>query len=201
MRRVSRGGSASAEENPGGVKGVLHFDGGGGVVTNAGKAPAAFAAILSVEGDEEEYVVGRMAPSGSSHNVAEYNGLLVGLEHALDRGVTQLTVHGDSALVIGQMTGRSKVKAEHLKKLHARAQELTGRFESIQFEWVPRARNTEADRLASSVLRGEERFLELTARPRSPGIIASSSRDTRLLAVAAALEELARQLREIAETA
>lgn len=161
--------------------------------------PLPLAAILSIEEEEGEYVVGRMAPSGSSHNVAEYHGLLVGLEHALDIGVTDLTVYGDSDLVIGQMVGRSKVKAAHLKELHSRARALAGQFERIHFEWVPRTRNADADRVASSVLRGDEQFLVATARPRSPGTGVSLNRDTRLLAVAAALEELARQVREIAD--
>jgi ribonuclease HI len=181
------------------VKAVLHFDGGGGVPRDGDDGLAAFAAILTVEGDEDEYVVGRRLPIGASHNVAEYNGLLVGLEQALDIGVTDLTVYGDSRLVIEQVAGRWKVKAGHLKELRARAQELAGQFERIRFEWVPRARNAEADRLVNSVLDGKELHTVATARTRSAGPCNPPAQEARLVGIAAALEDLAQQVREIAQ--
>jgi ribonuclease H / adenosylcobalamin/alpha-ribazole phosphatase len=196
---LREGGESLTEENAGGMRAVLYFDGGGGVVRNGAKTPAAFAAILRVDGEEDEYVIGRRAPSGSSHNVAEYNGLLVGLEHALGIGVADLTVYGDSQLVINQMSGRSKVKAEHLKELHARSQELANQFERIRFEWVPRARNAGADRLVRSVLDGDDQFAVATPRARPPGTASSQSQEARLGAIAAALEELAQQVRELAQ--
>ncbi len=95
----------------------------------------------------DEVTVGERLPTGTTHNVAEYNGLLAGLEHALELGVTELAVYGDSRIVVEQTAGRWKVKSENLRELHARAQELAGRFDRITFEWVPRERNAEADRL------------------------------------------------------
>ena len=164
---------------------MLQFDGGGGDTKDGSRRPVAFAAILSIEGDDNEYVVGRRLLNGESHNVAEYTGLLVGMECALEAGAKDVAVYGDSDLVIGHVTGRSKVKAAHLSELCARVQELALRFESIRFGWVPRECNGEADRLTTAVLNGDERFTVLTARTRSPGTLVRDSREERLLFLAA----------------
>ena len=170
--------------------------------TDDGFGPAAFAAILSVEGQEERHIVGGRLQSSGSHNVAENTGLLKGLEHALALGVTDLTVYGDSRLVIEQVAGRWKVKAGHLIELRAHAQELAGRFERVHFEWVPRARNAEADRLVNSVLDGEELPVLATSPSNSKDLgVAARGRDERLKAIAASLDELARQVRELADEA
>ena len=111
-----------------------------------------FAAILSVDGDD--HLVGERLPTGTTHNVAEYNGLLAGLQRALELGVTELVVHGDSRIVVEQTAGRWQVKSDNLRQLHSRAQKLAGRFERITFEWVPRELNAEADKLVNAVLDG-----------------------------------------------
>jgi probable phosphoglycerate mutase len=140
------------------VKAVLHFDGGCRAYGRGG--PVGFAAILSMNGDE--VTVGERLPTGTTHNMAEYNGLLAGLEHALELGVTELAVYGDSRIVVEQTAGRWKAKSENLRELHARAQELAGRFDRITFEWVPRECNTEADRLVNVVLDRNEAPAVLT---------------------------------------
>jgi ribonuclease HI len=180
------------------VRAVLQFDGGGGDTKDGSRRPVAFAAILSIEGDDNEYVVGRRLLNGESHNVAEYTGLLVGMECALEVGAKDVVVYGDSDLVIGHVTGRSKVKTAHLSELCTCVQELALRFESIRFGWAPRECNREADQLTTAVLNGDERFTVLTARRRSPGTLVRDSREERLLSLAASLDDLARRAREMA---
>ncbi|WP_369827054.1 reverse transcriptase-like protein, partial [Mycobacterium sp. E188] len=46
----------------------------------------------------------------STNNVAEYRGLLAGLEDALQLGATEAAVFLDSKLLVEQMSGRWKVK-------------------------------------------------------------------------------------------
>ena len=135
------------------MRAVLHFDGGCRGLGQSG--PAAFGAILKVEGDEREHVLGRRLPPGATNNFSEYSGLIAGLEHALQLGVTELLVHGDSRVVLQQAAGRWKVKSDNLKALHERACDLARRFEQIEFEWVPRERNADADELVNRVLDGE----------------------------------------------
>ena len=62
---------------------------------------------------EIAYVVGQDA----SNNVAEYHGLLRGLEAARDLGATEVEVFMDSKLVVEQMSGRWKIKHPDMKKL------------------------------------------------------------------------------------
>jgi ribonuclease HI len=84
-----------------------------------------------------------------TNNQAEYAGLIGGLEMALHREITELTVRSDSELMVRQMNGSYKVRDETLLELFRKAQQLVQRFERIRFEHVPRERNREADRLAN----------------------------------------------------
>jgi ribonuclease H / adenosylcobalamin/alpha-ribazole phosphatase len=86
------------------------------------------------------------------HHVAEYRALIRGLEAARSHGIGHLRVCLDSRLLVDQMNGRSKVKAEHLKPLHEQAASLIQQFADIEIAWVPRDANAEADALASAPL-------------------------------------------------
>ncbi len=88
----------------------------------------------------------------ATNNVAEYSGLIAGLEAALDLGATDVTVRMDSKLVVEQMSGRWKVKHPDMKPLALAASRLVNRFDAVAFEWVPRARNKHADRLANEAM-------------------------------------------------
>ena len=85
-----------------------------------------------------------------SNNVAEYAALIAGLQALIDRQRTdcRVVVQGDSMLVIKQMQGEWRVRAPHISLLHDRAQELAGRFRAIEFRWVPREENLDADELS-----------------------------------------------------
>lgn len=86
------------------------------------------------------------------HHVAEYRALIRGLEAARSRGIEHLRVCLDSALVVNQVNGKWKVKAEHLEPLHKQAASLIQEFADIKITWVPRKANAEADALASAAL-------------------------------------------------
>lgn len=96
-------------------------------------------------------VVGEVAQGigWATNNVAEYRGLIEGLELALSKGVRKLDVFMDSTLVIQQMRGAFKVKHPALRPLYESAQRLARRFDRISFRAVPRERNTHADRLSN----------------------------------------------------
>jgi ribonuclease HI len=85
----------------------------------------------------------------TTNNVAEYTAALRGLTRAADRGAREALLRSDSNLMIRQLEGRYRVKAEHLKPLHAAVLAQARRFDRVRFEHVPRERNTEADRLAN----------------------------------------------------
>jgi ribonuclease HI len=85
----------------------------------------------------------------TTNNVAEYIAVREGLRRAAELGAQEVLLRTDSRLLVEQLTGRYRVKAAHLKPLHAEILALVPRFASIQFEHVPRERNADADRLAN----------------------------------------------------
>ena len=104
----------------------------------------------------------RAEPLGTaSNNVAEYSGLIAGLELALrlaGGAPLDVEVRMDSKLVVEQMSGRWKVKHEDMRRLAETARQLVARIVGAgggcRFAWVPRARNGEADRLSNLAMDG-----------------------------------------------
>jgi ribonuclease HI len=86
---------------------------------------------------------------GATNNVAEYAGALRALEWLDAQGLREgVILRGDSELVVRQLTGVYRVKSPLLAPLHAAASALMEKFPGLRVEWVPRARNAEADRLS-----------------------------------------------------
>ena len=85
----------------------------------------------------------------TTNNVAEYNGMIAGIRKAIEIDPhAVLHVRLDSKLVVEQMSGRWKIKHPAMAELAAQAREiLTGT--PVSFEWIPRAENSRADRLAN----------------------------------------------------
>ena len=88
----------------------------------------------------------------NTNNEAEYIGLIIGLEEAINIGVKDLYVEGDSLLVIKQMKGLYKVKAENLYKLYEKAKKLEKQFTSVSYNHVYRDKNKRADELSNMAL-------------------------------------------------
>jgi ribonuclease HI len=88
----------------------------------------------------------------ATHNVAEYQALIQGLELARDLGIERVRVFMDSELVVDQVNRVSAVRQAHLMELHEVASSLVALFKSIRISWVPRAMNAEADRLVRDAL-------------------------------------------------
>ena len=58
----------------------------------------------------------------------------------------------DSKLVVEQMSGRWQVKHPDLQPLHAEGRRAGGGVAAVTFDWIPRERNTYADRLANEAM-------------------------------------------------
>jgi len=133
------------------VKLVVHVDGG----ARGNPGPAAAAAVVSTpEGDvldEAQQTLGV-----ATNNVAEYRGLLLGLERARALGATEVEVVNDSELVAKQVTGAYKVKHPAMKPLHAEAVRALGVFGRWAIRSVPRAHNARADALVNEALDSAE---------------------------------------------
>jgi broad specificity phosphatase PhoE/ribonuclease HI len=88
----------------------------------------------------------------ATNNVAEYRGLLAGLRAAAGIDPQALVeVRADSKLVVEQMSGRWQIKHEDMRRLAAEALEVLP-AENVCYTWVPRSRNTYADRLANEAM-------------------------------------------------
>ncbi len=126
---------------------VVHVDGG----SRGNPGPAAAAAVLtSREGellDEAMLTLGR-----TTNNVAEYRGLLLGLERARALGATEVEVINDSELVARQISGAYKVKHAAMRPLYEEAMAALRGFARWSVRSVPRAENTAADALVNQAL-------------------------------------------------
>jgi ribonuclease HI len=89
----------------------------------------------------------------ATNNVAEYVGAIRALESLRSMGYSgEVTVEGDSQLVVRQMNGEYEVRAEHLKAYHAWLGQLARTFRRVEFRWVPREENAEADALSKQAI-------------------------------------------------
>ena len=84
-----------------------------------------------------------------TNNQAEYEACIVGLTAAIEIGVTDLQVIGDSNLVVSQANGDWKVREDKLKPYHQMLDDLIPQFEKVAFTYVPRLKNRFADALAT----------------------------------------------------
>ena len=123
---------------------TAYFDGG----ARSNPGPAGYGVFIV---DDHGAVMAELyEPLGiATNNVAEYRGLIAALQWAADRELKQVTVKGDSQLIIEQMRGNYKVKHEGLKPLYLRARLLVMQIGDVRFEHVRREQNTEADRLSN----------------------------------------------------
>lgn len=132
------------------IEGVLFFD--GSCWPNPG--PNSRAGFVIHIGDK---LIEKTVHLGDgTNNTAEYNALILGMIEADANGVTHLDVYGDSQLVIGGVKrgikkGRNPKGKPHLEELKAKAVEISKRFASVEFIWIPREQNTQADELSTSV--------------------------------------------------
>jgi ribonuclease HI len=129
------------------VKVVVHVDGG----ARGNPGPAAAGAVISTP--DGDVLAEAAEPIGvATNNVAEYRGLLLGLEHARALGASEVEVVNDSELVAKQVNGTYKVKHPDMKPLHAAALKALDGFERWSIRSVPRAQNAGADALVNQAL-------------------------------------------------
>lgn len=100
--------------------------------------------------DGAQYSNHELHSGEKSNNEMEYQGLINGLEKAIELGVENLTIRGDSQLIIRQVTGMYRVKKDTLIPLHRKVLELLKKVPLWSIEWIPRAQNEDADKASRS---------------------------------------------------
>ncbi|XP_057249308.1 uncharacterized protein LOC130590775 [Beta vulgaris subsp. vulgaris] len=83
-----------------------------------------------------------------SNNMAEYQALIIGLQMAIEMGLRDLDIHGDSQLVLKQLSGEYEVKKNDLIPCQRQASQLLDKLDTVKLEHVPRSANKMADALA-----------------------------------------------------
>lgn len=128
---------------------LVEADGG----SRGNPGPAAYGALLRDPATGEVIAQVGKTLGIATNNVAEYAGLVAGLELAAEYAPNaSIEVRMDSKLVIEQMAGRWKIKHPDLQPLAIKAQGLAP-F-GTEWTWVPRAQNSDADALANMALDG-----------------------------------------------
>ena len=128
---------------------IVEADGG----SRGNPGPSAYGALLK-DADTGELIAERGETIGlATNNVAEYRGLIAGLELAAEHAPeAEIEVRMDSKLVVEQMAGNWKIKHPSMRPLAIEANRLAPI--GTTFTWVPRAENAHADRLANEALDG-----------------------------------------------
>ncbi|MDT6982065.1 bifunctional RNase H/acid phosphatase [Streptomyces lusitanus] len=127
---------------------VVEADGG----SRGNPGPAGYGAVVSDAATGETLAEAAEYIGVATNNVAEYRGLLAGLRAARELDPeARVHVRMDSKLVIEQMSGRWKIKHPAMKPLAAEAATVFPPGQ-VTYEWIPRERNTHADRLANEAM-------------------------------------------------
>lgn len=127
---------------------IVEADGG----SRGNPGPAGYGAVVRDAATGAVLAERAGALGRTTNNVAEYQGLIAGLRAALELDPAAVEARLDSKLVVEQMSGRWKIKHPQLQPLAAEAAALVRSLPSVRFEWVPRARNAHADRLANQAM-------------------------------------------------
>ncbi|MFG1801159.1 bifunctional RNase H/acid phosphatase [Micromonospora carbonacea] len=127
---------------------VVEADGG----SRGNPGPAGYGAVVRDAASGEVLAERSEAIGTATNNVAEYRGLIAGLEAAAELGAVEVDARMDSKLVVEQMCGRWQIKHPGLRPLAAQAAALVGRFAAVRFQWIPRERNRHADALANAAM-------------------------------------------------
>ena len=126
---------------------VIYSDGG----SRGNPGPSASGFII-LNGKQEVLAQGGEYLGVTTNNQAEYHGVRLGLEKALELGIKTVDFRIDSMLVVNQMNGIYKIKNRELWPINERIRELVTQFDKVSFRHVPREFNQLADGMVNRTL-------------------------------------------------
>ncbi len=130
---------------------IIYSDGGSR--GNPGHSAAGFV-ILN---DREDVIhQGGMYLGITTNNQAEYQGVRLGLEKALEMGTKTVDCRMDSLLVVNQLNGIYQIKNRELWPINERIRELIPQFDKVTFTHVRREFNQFADGMVNKILNAHE---------------------------------------------
>ena len=101
------------------MKARLYTDGG----ARGNPGPAAYGYVLEAE-DGTSSPPRAWRSASATNNVAEYSGLVAGLDPAVELAIPEVEVRSDSELMVKQMRGEYRVKNEALRSPRLEASRL-----------------------------------------------------------------------------
>lgn len=129
------------------VDAIIYSDGG----SRGNPGPSA-AGFVIISPDQELIEQGGEYIGITNNSQAEYHGVRLGLERAIEIGLKRVDFRVDSMLVVNQLNGIYKVKNRELWPIYDRIKKLVGEFESVRFSHVKREFNRLADSMVNKVL-------------------------------------------------
>lgn len=92
----------------------------------------------------------------TNNSQAEYHGVRLGLERAIELGIKKVNFRIDSMMVVNQMKGFYKIKNRELWPIHERIRSLLEKFDVVTFHHVQREFNQLADGMVNKTLDAHE---------------------------------------------
>ncbi|MEM6552547.1 MAG: ribonuclease HI family protein [Planctomycetota bacterium] len=130
---------------------VLHVDGG----ARGNPGPAAAGVCITDRETSAPLFEAGFWLGETTNNEAEYQGLIRGLDAALQLAPATLLIHADSELMVRQVEGKYRVKAANLKPLFRQVVDRLAELPSWSIEHVRRNKNERADELANLAMDAE----------------------------------------------
>lgn len=127
---------------------LIYIDGG----SRGNPGPAACAAVLKTADDGQTVLDQGKFLGHATNNVAEYEGLLLGLALARQLNAADIEIRSDSELLVKQLLGAYRVKNPALRELFDQAQDALAPFAGVEVRHIRRELNTEADALCNQTL-------------------------------------------------
>jgi mutator protein MutT len=126
---------------------IIYSDGG----SRGNPGPSASGFIIM---DARENVIheGGMYLGITTNNQAEYHGVRLGLEKALEIGAKTVDFRLDSLLVVNQLNNIYQIKNRELWPINERVRELLTKFDKVTFTHVKREFNQLADGMVNKIL-------------------------------------------------
>lgn len=129
---------------------IIYSDGG----SRGNPGPSAAGFIVMDQYDQVLHE-GGMYLGITTNNQAEYHGVRLGLEKAIEIGARTVDFRIDSLLVVNQMNGIYKIKNRELWPINERINELVAQFDKVTFTHVRREFNQLADGMVNKILNAE----------------------------------------------
>lgn len=123
----------------------LYFDG-------ASNQNGCGAGVILISPDKEHIPISVRLDFEATNNAAEYEACIIGLKAAIALNIKKLQVHGDSLLIINQISKKWKVRSEGLTPYQIYLETIDEQFDELEYKYLPRKDNQFADALAASMV-------------------------------------------------